>query len=114
MKRNILLVLGLIVGLLLIVNSTKRLLTFRTTAQKVADAEARLEKTRTENKALKEELEYKESQEFREKEIRDKLGLAREGEAVVVLPKGEGGGQAAEGKPGKRNWEKWRDLFFGG
>jgi len=113
-KRNLLLILGLIVGALLVINNTRRLLTFRTTSQKVAEAQARLEKLKAENEKLNQDLEYTKTEEFKEKEIRDKLGLAKEGEAVVILPKDNESDKREEIRDkSKANWEKWRDIFFG-
>ena len=118
MKRNFLLILAVLVSLILAVNSTNKILTFRTNAQKVKEVQLRLEKLRQENEALKKELEYKKSDKFAEEEIRNKLGLAKEGEAVVIVPETDEShsslefltkGQSSSG----RNWQKWRSLFFG-
>lgn len=116
MRRNLLLIFGVIVGILLVVNSAKRLLTFRTTTEKVQEAENRLEQLKEENKKLQEQREYTKSDEFREKEIRDKLGLAKEGEAVVVLPKDDSRESKENSKKpsGVPNYKKWWNLFFGG
>ena len=97
------------------VKSTKRILSFRTTSQKVGEASVQLEGLKAENTQLKQELEYKKSKEFMEAEIRNKLGLAKEGETVVILPQDQNQGsnlQLAQ-KPEVPNWQKWRDLFFG-
>ena len=122
MKRNFLLFVAVLVGIILVVNSLRRLVSFRSTAQQVKDAEKRLETLNKENESLKRELEYKKSNDFTESEIRNKLGLTKEGETVVILPKDENpesearsprqrGGQAKSELP---NWQKWWDLFFGG
>ena len=113
MTRNLILFMAMLVGVILAVNSAKRIHSFSQTSQKVQEAEDRLEKLRKENEALKNELKYKESGEFAEKEIRDKLGLAKEGETIVVIPQ-ESNGQSQEsnGQDAKPNWQKWRDLFF--
>ena len=105
--------MAMLIGVILAVNSAKRIHSFSQTSQKVQEAEDRLLELRKENEALKNELKYKESNEFAEKEIRDKLGLVKEGEAIVVLPK-ESGDQQQESsdKQTKPNWQKWRDLFF--
>ncbi|MBI3282911.1 septum formation initiator family protein [Candidatus Curtissbacteria bacterium] len=122
-RRNLLLVLGIIAGVLLVISSTKRLFTFRTTTQKVQEAQVRLEALQEENKRLQGEREFTKSEEFREREIRDKLGLAKEGEAVVILPKENDENSKSvfrrkrdstrNSKP-RPNWQKWWDLFFGG
>lgn len=113
MKRNLLLFLAVLLGMMLVVNGTKRIFSFRTTSQKVDEAEARLNKLRKEHEALKRELEYKKSQEFQEGEIRNKLGLAKEGETIVVLPK-EDNAQSQDAKTQKDlpNWKKWKRLLL--
>ena len=114
MKRNFLLFLGILVSIILVVNSTKRILTFRATALKVSEAQTRLEQLRKENEAFKKELEYKKSDEYAEGEIRNKLGLVKEGETVVIIPKEDDQKVTTDnGQLTKPNWEKWRDLFFG-
>jgi len=115
MKRNSLLFLAVLVSLLLVINSTKRILSLNTTSQEVTEAGSRLEKLKEENESLKQELEYKKSEQFAEQEIRNKLGLAKKGEAVVVLPKRDSEQSSVlSGKLDKPNWEKWWNLFFGG
>ena len=117
MKRNLILLAFFLVSILLVVNSTKRLLAFKTTAQKVEESEQYLVKLKEENEALKAELEYKRSQEFIEGEIRNKLGLAKEGEAVVILPQDGSSPADAKAMAGGQstvvpNYIKWWKLFF--
>ena len=67
-----------------------------------------------ENKRLKRELERRESLEFVEREAREKLGMVREGEKMVVLPRGEGkeGGAPAFGPSRKVSyWREWARVF---
>ena len=78
---------------------------------------SRLEKINEENKKLSEQLQVTQSEEFLEKQLRDKLGLAKEGEKVVVLPESDIVRKLApvipqeeEIKP-KPNWQKWIDLL---
>ncbi len=115
MRRNILLVIGAIVALMLIANSAKRLMSFRTTSRKVEEAQVQLDKLKAENTNLQKQLDYTKSGEFKEKEIRDKLGLAKPGETVVILPKeydqrpttnDEGQGESVP------NYKKWWNRFF--
>lgn len=107
---------GIIVAILLFVNGAKRLLTFRTTNQKVQEAELRLQKLKEENEKLKGQLEFTKTEEFKEAQIRDKLGLAKEGEVVVVLPKEEDSLQTTDYRlqTNDPNYKKWWNLFFGG
>ena len=114
MKPNLLLFLAVLISIVLVVNSSKRILNLRTTSQQVKESEAQLENLKKENEKLQAELKYKKSNEFAEKEIRDKLSLAKEGETVVILPKEEKS-QNSELRTQnlEPNWQKWRDLFFG-
>lgn len=98
------------------VSGTRRLLTFRTTAAKVEESEKRLVKLREENEQLRRELEYKKSPEFVEREIREKLGLVKKGEAIVVLPQDDSSQSTVDGGQSTQvpNYIKWWKLFFGG
>src|SRR3989344_3947655 len=87
MKRNILLFLAFFVAMILAVNGTKRVLSLRGTSQKVVEAQEKLEGLKQENEDLRGELAYKKSSRFVEEEIRNKLGLARRGEEVFIVPK---------------------------
>lgn len=115
MKRNLILVFAVIVLFLLGLNSFKRILSLEGTSKNVEKEEAQLETLRGENETLKQELEYKKSQRFAEQEIRNKLGLAKEGEEVIVVPKKDeqGGSQDVVNKKQVPNWKKWQRLFFG-
>lgn len=77
-----------------------------------------VESLRQEMLALEGEWEYKKSEEFLEKEARDKLSMVKEGEKIVILPEkfkvlGE---QTQEEKKSQADipaWKQWWDLFFG-
>ena len=112
-KRNLLLFFAVILSLILIVNSAKRLSSLRSTSQKVDEAQRRLETLRRENEDLKREAEYKKSDQFIEGEIRDKLGMAKKGEAIVVLPReNDERPTPNDQRQNIPNYIKWWDLFF--
>ncbi len=114
MKRNLILVLVLCLGVFLVAGSTRRILTFKSTAGKISEAQANLDKVKKENEDLKRELEYKKSSQFAEEEIRNKLGLVKQGENLVVLPKDQADSQQeVTNNTTKPNWQKWKELFFG-
>ena len=115
MKRNGLLVLVVFFALILAYNSFRKIGDFKLTAQTVEDREAYLESLKKQNIKLKEELEYKESSQFAELEIRNKLGLAKAGETVVIVPKEVDERQTQNDKrdTNKPNWVKWKELFSG-
>ena len=106
---------AVIISVFLVVNSAKKIMMFRDTSEKIGDFEVRLDKLKHENQDLKQELEYKKSDEFVESEIRNKLGLAKEGEVVFLVPKEESGQLPETSNRGNMsNWQKWWNLFFGG
>ena len=112
-RRNLLLFGAVILALLLIVNGAKRLSSLRNTSQKVGEAEQRLEALKRENEDLKRELEYKKSDQFAEGAIRDKLGMAKKGEAVVILPRENDERPTSNAqRQNIPNYIKWWNLFF--
>jgi len=74
-------------------------------------------KIREENEELEAKLEILRSDEYQEKQLRDKLGLAKEGELIVVLPEDEVLRNLApkhveeEETLPDPNWKKWAHLF---
>lgn len=67
-----------------------------------------------ENKKLKSRLEYVKSEEFMEKEAREKLNLVKPGETIVIIPQSvlEAATASAAPTPVPPNWEQWMRLFF--
>lgn len=113
MKRNLILFLAFVFAIFLIINGIRRLITFKGTSEKVGEAEEKLENLKSENERLKQEFAYKKSDQFKEKEIRDKLGLVKEGETLVIVPKDDERLTTNDESENKPNWEKWKELFFG-
>lgn len=77
----------------------------------------RLEKIDDENRKLAEQFKIAQSDEFMEKQFRDKLGLAKEGEIIIVLPEASILRKLSPSIPEEEkiklrpNWQKWIDLF---
>lgn len=98
---------SLIRNILRVVESNKRI-------EKVQD---RVEKLKKENEELEEKLAVTKSEGFIEKQLRDKLGLAKEGEIIIVLPDEEILGTLAPNLEEEEetlpdpNWKKWLKLF---
>ncbi len=96
----------------------KNALNVRMVEKKISDKDKEVQKKRDEQSELQKKLEYTQSQEFMEKQLRDKLGLAKEGEIVVVLPPPEVLRKFAPKhedevvKLPDPNWKKWVDLFL--
>lgn len=88
-------------------------MSLRTTSQDVREQEKKLTSLQVENESLKHELEYKKSEKFVEGEIRDKLGLAKEGEQVFALPNQATSNVDQVAKKVVPNWKKWQKLILG-
>lgn len=54
--------------------------------KEISNSEKELEELQQEHRSLEQELRYISSDSYKEIQIRDKLGLSKEGEVVVVLP----------------------------
>lgn len=86
--------------------------------KRIKDKEMEVEKVRQEQAKLERELENAKSEQFMEKQLRDKLGLAKEGEMVVVLPPPEVLRKFAPHYEEEKvmlpdpNWKKWMKLFI--
>lgn len=85
---------------------------------RIVSKEKKVEGLRRENYDLEKKLTSVKSEEFIEKQLRDKLGLAREGEIVVILPDEETLRKLApkyaeeEEELPPPNWKKWLKLFL--
>lgn len=90
----------------------------KSSGNRIENARERVEELKRENEKLRRDLQEKESEEFIEKELRDKLNLAKEGEIVVVLPEEEILRKLAPERIEEEevlpdpNWMKWMKLFL--
>jgi len=88
-------------------------------AQKKIDAkQEEIAALQKKNEKLKSELSQVQSSEYTEEQLRNKLGLAKEGETVVVLPDKETLKNLVPAEETQQealpdpNWKKWVKLFF--
>jgi len=86
--------------------------------KRIADAQNKVTKLQNENEELKKDLGLVLGDQYIEKQLRDKLGLAKEGETILILPDEEfikklvpELEEAKEQLP-EPNWKKWVNLFF--
>lgn len=77
----------------------------------VTQAQKELEFQKQENQRLKSALSYSQTQEFIEKEARNKLFMVKKGEQKVLVPKETENFQATQ-IDNSPNWKKWWNLFF--
>jgi len=84
----------------------------------IAREQVKVDKIKEENARLEREILQTQSGAFIEKQVRDRLGLVKEGEAIVVLPDEEILRRLAPQIPPESdtlpdpNWKKWIQLFI--
>lgn len=70
-----------------------------------------------ENKSLEltQMIKYLRSDEYVEREAREKLGMQKQGEKLVIVAENVNNPQVAGGHDGqdKKNWQLWLEYFFG-
>lgn len=114
LKKRLLTGLVLIVGVLLIYGLSRNILRLLQAEKKVGQAQEELKRLELEQEELVQKKEYFESEEFIEQQARNKLNMAKEGEAVVILPP-EGGrilDRGGEKDLAERsNWQSWLQVF---
>ena len=108
---------SIIIFLILISSSLKSIKRIRQGDILIEKTKIRLQKIDGENEKLKVQLQNTETNEFIEKQLRNKLGLIREGEIMIVLPEPDIVRKLSpqipkeiDAKP-KPNWQKWLELF---
>jgi len=103
---------------LMLISLTRNILKIRTFRGRLTETEERIEKLKSENEVLGEKLDTFQSDEYIEKQLRDKLGLAKEEEIIIVLPDEETIRKFAPKTEEEEeilpnpNWKKWFKLFF--
>ena len=103
---------------MLLASLARNILRGRRAFERIRVAEERVEKLDQENQDFNEKIEFLRSDEYTESQFRDKLGLAKEGEIVVVLPYDEILRKLAPKRVEEEqtlpdpNWKKWYKLFF--
>ena len=104
--------------LLMFVSLIRNVLRVVESNKRIEKAQDRVEKLKKENEELEEKLAVTKSEGYIEKQFRDKLGLAKEGEIVIVLPDEKILGTLAPSLEEEEetlpdpNWKKWLKMFY--
>ncbi len=103
-----------LVEILLIVSLTGSVISVWRKQDIVKERQAVLARTLAENARLKQQLGTVQSPIFIEREARDRLGLVKPGEIVVLLgqPDASYSGVKQSGGDGPSRWNQWWQLFF--
>lgn len=98
--------------LLLIKNITLSIIKLQKNSHIVYSLKQQEEKEKKREQFLKERFYYVKTDEFVENEAREKLGMVKEGEKIVLAPPMTKNAQKTEPQQNDSNWTKWRKLFF--
>jgi len=108
----------ILLSILLAISLVRNMFRKNQVDETITEEEVMVEDLRRENEELKKELQILGSDEYKERQLRDKLGLAKEGELIVILPDEEilrklapKSFEEEETLPDP-NWKKWMHLFF--
>lgn len=103
----------IIVLLLIIKNIISSIASLSQTKHIVTSLETQLKAKEQERSFQQQKLYYVKSDEFVEKQARQKLGMAKEGEYIVIGP-AAAAPQEQKSPIAKKvpNWKKWYNLFF--
>jgi cell division protein FtsB len=119
-KKRLLTYIIMVLSLLMTIKLAKDIYWLWHTEDRLTKANKELAEAKKEQQGLKQALEEVESSQWWEKQIRDKLMMARPEETVVIVPEAiasraaerqtgeEGTGKEADLKP----WQKWWQLFM--
>lgn len=115
--RNIGLGIGLIVVIVISYYLITQIFSAFKASDRLTEAVDKVHLLEIKNKELKQQLKDVTSLEFIEKEARDKLGLVKEGETIVVIPderiaKILGLSDQIPQQARLPNWKGWLKLFF--
>lgn len=108
----------LVLGILLSVSLIKGIVAINESNKKIEEERQKVIEAKKLSQELEKQVKEIKSQEFTEKEARDKLGLAKPGETVLVLPDEDTLRRLApkfyeeEDIQLDPNWRKWLKLFL--
>jgi cell division protein FtsL len=103
---------------ILLISTVRNINSVRNIQSQVDSEKLKVEKMKEENTQLQAQINQAQSSDDIEKQIRDELGLAKPGEAIVVLPDPDVIRKLAPITPVEEdslpdpNWVRWEKLFF--
>jgi len=109
---RLLVVLG---GITLIIGLSQSVYSLWRKKDVIRERQEVLEQAAAENRRLKGEFERVQSTGYIEKEAREKLGLSKEGETIVLMDQSQNINLNPQDREGERQlpyWKQWWTLFF--
>ncbi len=110
--KKILFFVAIFVCLIIINNLIRSIASIWQKEELSLNAQKELNYQKERNRRLKSELSYVQTEEFIEKQARDKLFMTKPNEAIVIVPKADENKILPKKIEEKPNWRKWWELFF--
>lgn len=110
--KKVLFITSVIICLIIIQNLARGIYDLWRKQDLVIEAQTDLKKEKEENQKLKAKLIYVTSQEFIEKEARNKLLLVKSGESEIIVPQELILKKAIKKEEILPNWKQWVNLFI--
>ncbi len=114
-SRRILGPLGILIGIVLIISLSRDISELLEARDRLVGEQLEVARLEAEQQKLATELENVMSDEFVEREAREKLLMSKADEVVVILPEVDEAKNAEKEEEEERelaNWEKWVALFI--
>ncbi len=112
MKHNKLAWLIIAAGLFIAARQSLNIWKLWKSGEQVRIAQNQVKQAERENQQLRDRLAQIDNPEFIEKEARDKLGFAKEGETILVLPPVNQITQPTSPSDDRPSWKQWWDLYI--
>ncbi|MBI2028622.1 MAG: septum formation initiator family protein [Candidatus Levybacteria bacterium] len=112
--KKIVFVITIIVCLIIINNLVRSIYSIWQKEDLAISAQKELDYQKELNIKLKSQLSYVQTQEFIEREARNKLFMTKPNESIVIVSKEEKESEnpSDNKRENKPNWKKWLELFF--
>jgi cell division protein FtsB len=103
---------AVIVGSIFIIRGSEAVLRLIRAGERVKETRQELVEAKKTNEELRAKLDEVNSNEFVEREAREKLGYGREGEVILILPEQKTDGTKENNTNVKPVWKMWWDLYI--
>lgn len=110
--KTLILISAIVVLLLVIKNIVGSIISLRQNSQIVTSLKKQEQAEKEKKRFLQQQLYYVNTSQFIENEAREKLGMAKPGEQIVLAPPEVNKQTKNESEDYSSNWKKWWKLFF--
>jgi cell division protein FtsB len=108
----------LALGVIFLISLVRNVFRISEAGKSIDEAKNRVDKLAEENAELKSRLQAVQSESYTEKQLRDKLGMAKEGETIVILPDTETIKKIVPAQEEEEEilpdpvWKRWLKMFY--